>query len=458
MADSYTGNLRIVQQVNGENAGVWGDRVDAAFEVIEDAISDVQAITLTATTRTLSIANNAADEARAAVLVFSGSPGGTCTVTIPDADKVYAVRNASDQSIILTRAAGGTTLTIIAGDRTVCYVVEGSGVFDMRHPSLAALVGLVSAADTLPYFTGTNSWAVTTLTSFARTILDDASGAAVLTTIGGANLTAATNTFTGTLVVDAAGVTGSLNVGSDQNSGDVATVSLRGHDAASNDETYAQITTTVLDPTNGQEDGVIKIRAVTAGALSDTNALHIGNGITTSNSLTGQGAGTLNAEGYYANNAPFPNVVLLTYQQIAGTNGGTSTAGAWTKYPLNTKVQESGFAVTLSSSVVTLGAGSYLLWGEAFFDAAQGFNAKLRVRNTTAGTTIAQGTQAHGGREGEAGVVPTIMPTVITLAGSTNIELQYWVSVALATTGLGVAISADGEAERYGGLTILKLA
>lgn len=50
--------------------------------------------------------------------------------------------------------------------------------------SLTSLAGLTTAADRMAYTTAANTWAVTTLTAFGRSILDDADAAACRTTLG----------------------------------------------------------------------------------------------------------------------------------------------------------------------------------------------------------------------------------------------------------------------------------
>lgn len=127
MASTYTTNSGIELITTGEQSGTWGTTTNTNLSIIDRLVNGVGTITLSGTTHTLTTSDGTLSDGQYAVLVFSGSPSGTNTVTVApnDAQHLYIVKNSSGQSVVLTQGSGGD-VTVANGDTKVVYC-DGAG-------------------------------------------------------------------------------------------------------------------------------------------------------------------------------------------------------------------------------------------------------------------------------------------------------------------------------------------
>jgi hypothetical protein len=122
MASTYSSSLKLTLIGDGEQAGTWGSTTNNNLNLVEQAITGVDGIDLTGlTTYTLSSFNGTTDESRNAVLLFTGTPASTVTITAPLQNKFYIVRNATGQTITMSATGGSVSISIPSGVTAQVY-------------------------------------------------------------------------------------------------------------------------------------------------------------------------------------------------------------------------------------------------------------------------------------------------------------------------------------------------
>lgn len=114
MPSAYTSLLGFVQPVTGELNNTWGNAVNNQLtQLVEDSIAATSTADVTAGNWTLSTtAGGAANEARTAILIATGTPGTARIVYAPKSSKTYVVINNSDSVLTLKGGPASPTTGI----------------------------------------------------------------------------------------------------------------------------------------------------------------------------------------------------------------------------------------------------------------------------------------------------------------------------------------------------------
>ena len=107
-------------------------------------------------------------------------------------DAVSGLTPSADTYIYFTGASTATTASITSFARSILDDVDANAVrttigAQQADATLTALAGLTTSANKLPYFTGTDTVTTTDISPFGRSLIDDADSATARTTLGLAN-------------------------------------------------------------------------------------------------------------------------------------------------------------------------------------------------------------------------------------------------------------------------------
>lgn len=140
-------------------------------------------------------------------------------------------------------------------------------------------------------------------------------------------------------------------------------------------------------------------------------------------------------------------------ERSSGTHGGSSVANSWQTRALNTE-NDPHDLVWLINDTFGLAAGVYWVSAQSMFRAGTaGTRGRLRLQNNTTGTTLAVSPNAFASADGS--FTPRL-DTLLIANGTDTFVVQYYVSLGVATYGLGLAVSS-GDPEIYTVVTLLRL-
>ena len=215
MASTYTTNIRLTKQGDGDNANTWGEILNNVLSLVDQAVGSYTTITVGATSSVALTENQgSADQSRSAVLEIAGTVGGAHTsifVSLPaGAAKTYAIKNAvsantTASDAVVLRVAGQTHGVTVPTGGVGYFFTNGTSVNTLNASGFSAIT--TTQADAR-YATLSTAQTITGAKTFTSTVT--ITGAVAFTSA--VNVSGPVNVNTVTLT-DAASIVPSFDAG-----------------------------------------------------------------------------------------------------------------------------------------------------------------------------------------------------------------------------------------------------
>ena len=161
MSSTYSTSLQLQLIATGEQSGIWGASTNVNWDLIEQSVAGVQAITMTNADYTLSVLNGVSDESRNMVLVVGGTNSAVKDIIAPAVSKVYVVaNNTAGGYAIRIKTSSGVAVSVPNGSAKLVYcdatdfyegvTKAGIGVITSSTGSEIVPVGTTAQRDAAP--------------------------------------------------------------------------------------------------------------------------------------------------------------------------------------------------------------------------------------------------------------------------------------------------------------------
>lgn len=183
MPTSYTSLLGFALPVTGELNGTWGDVVNNSItQLVEDSVAGQATASVASGNWTLTTTGSgAANQARCAILIPTGSPGVSRNIIAPSSSKAYVVINQSDAAVVV-KGAATTGVTIASGIKAL-VAWNGSDFVQVGNSGTVTSVSVASANG----FAGTSSGGATPALTLSTSVTGMLKGNGTAISAGTAN-------------------------------------------------------------------------------------------------------------------------------------------------------------------------------------------------------------------------------------------------------------------------------